>query len=530
LINLHTCVEELPGALVFKAGLGGDVPDVALDLWRGANWLKEHLVISSDASKQKVSVEAPSEAPEVAPEGPYGPAKVYRLQAVIVRVHDKRIKSATKDHFVACVDVPASYVASDASPRRKRKQGDPLRSSGLVGEEQETEPDSPTSFGQREGGWMAFNDFRVGPCLLSTVMDFTSRWKFPCVLVYADVSTYGLNQQLMPPPQLPPVLSDGFYCSNARSSDMLSFTPLGDDEVLLAGSLVAIDAEFVAIKGEEVEIRSDGSRAVTKAATLSLGRVSVVRGEGERAKEPFIDDYIATSEHVEDYLTQFSGLREGDLSVTASRHHLLPLKQVYKKLVYLVNLGVVFVGHNLKSDFRVINILVPPEQIRDTVDLFYIKGRRRIGLKFLCSYLLGTGARHGFQEGEHDSIEDAVVALQLYQMYEKVESQGPEAVREMLENVYLAGNMTQWGVRTQEEWAEINASIGENNRVLRERHMAAEAAQLATDMVEDEVDGAAEGDTEEGLENASIPAEAAAALQETVTMTSEASEADGESV
>ena len=108
-------------------------------------------------------------------------------------------------------------------------------------------------------------------------------------------------------------------------------------EELHAGSLVAIDAEFVAIKGEEVEIRADGQRAVTKAATLSLGRVSVVRENGE----PFIDDYIHHPEHVEDYLTRFSGLRNGDLDVATSSHHLLPLKQVYKKLVYLVNLGVV---------------------------------------------------------------------------------------------------------------------------------------------------------------------------------------------
>ena len=153
------------------------------------------------------------------------------------------------------------------------------------------------------------------------------------------------------------------------------------------------------------------------------------------AEVPFIDDYIATSEHIEDYLTQFSGLRQGDLDASSSLHHLLPLKQVYKKLVYLTTLGCVFVGHNLKSDFRVINILVPPEQIRDTVDLFYIKGRRRIGLKWLCSYLLGI--ERGFQEGEHDSIEDSIAALRLYKLYEEVEKAGAHEVEAPVSYTHL---------------------------------------------------------------------------------------------
>jgi len=163
---------------------------------------------------------------------------------------------------------------------------------------------------------------------------------------------------------------------------------------------------------------------------------------------------------------------QGDLDIAISSHHLLPLKQVYKKLVYLTTLGVVFVGHNLKSDFRVINILVPPEQIRDTVDLFYITGRRRIGLKWLCSYLLGI--ERGFQEGEHDSIEDSIAALGLYKLYEEVETGGPSAVEAMLEDVYLAGNISNWEAKTPPEWDEIKRSMAENKRVLQER-MAAEA-------------------------------------------------------
>ncbi len=43
-------------------------------------------------------------------------------------------------------------------------------------------------------------------------------------------------------------------------------------------------------------------------ARLGLARVSVVRGAGERAGEPCIDDYIQAVEPVHDYLTKRSGL------------------------------------------------------------------------------------------------------------------------------------------------------------------------------------------------------------------------------
>lgn len=465
LINLHTVVEEPPNLMVLKAGLGDKVSELAEDLWRQADWVKESLRISTDPAKHKVKVEVPDLG---APASEEGAGKLYKLSAIITRVHDKRIKTATKDHFVAAINVPTCYVQSDASPRRKRTQ------STVGGDQDPDEPDSPTAAQVNEGGWIVFNDFRVGKTNLGSVLDFTSRWKVPCVLVYAQADTYGAAMKLQPPPPLPPVLASNYYRSMSRNTASgLSFQPICEDETLQAGSLVAIDAEFVAIKGEEVEIRSDGTRAVTKAATMSLGRVSVVRGEGELSEVPFIDDYIATSEHIEDYLTQFSGLRQGDLDTASSSHHLLPLKQVYKKLVYLTTLGCVFVGHNLKSDFRVINILVPPEQIRDTVDLFYIKGRRRIGLRWLCSYLLGT--ERGFQEGEHDSIEDSIAALRLYKLYQEVEKKGPQEVEAFLEDIYLGGNISSWEPKSSEEWGEIKRGMAENKRVLQER-MAAEAA------------------------------------------------------
>ena len=126
---------------------------------------------------------------------------------------------------------------------------------------------------------------------------------------------------------------------------------------------------------EESEYKSDGTKKVLRPARLSLARVSVLRGDGPKIGVPFIDDHIHTSEAIVDYLTEFSGIKcgelcisfhckqaishssilDGDLDPHLSKHTLVPLKVAYKKLRLLVDLGCIFIGHGLSKDFRIIS-------------------------------------------------------------------------------------------------------------------------------------------------------------------------------
>ena len=201
-----------------------------------------------------------------------------------------------------------------------------------------------------------------------------------------------------------------------------------------AGTHVAIDSEFVALQQEEIEIKADGDREVIRPTRLGLARVSVLRGSGVNEGVPFINDYIKTYEPVVDYLTKYSGLEEGDLDPTTSPHALLPLKVAYKKLWLLLNLGCIFVGHGLPSDFRTINIHVPKSQVLDTVTLFHIRSqKRKLSLRFLAWYFL----KEDIQHETHDSIEDAHMALKLWRKYEEFNDAG--IVAQMLEEVYSKG-------------------------------------------------------------------------------------------
>lgn len=134
-----------------------------------------------------------------------------------------------------------------------------------------------------------------------------------------------------------------------------------------------------------------------------------------------------------------------------SPYTLTPLKVVYKKLRLLVDRGCIFIGHGLSKDFRIISMLsfclsgaqysmlvadifVPPDQVIDTVDLYFVKSRqRRLSLRFLSWFVL----HEQIQQDTHDSIEDARSALNLYKAYHQFEEQGVFDAK--LEELYKEG-------------------------------------------------------------------------------------------
>ncbi|KZS98990.1 cysteine proteinase [Sistotremastrum niveocremeum HHB9708] len=327
----------------------------------------------------------------------------YEIRAVVVQVHNRE----SPPHLVAIVKIP----------------------------ERERDP-------QLASPWFIFNDFVVKNIPEEEALSFPANWKTPAVVYLEREDIHNIiDLQHFSNKMDPTILSQDTSISPNRDPSAIKHEVLRFDELPRPGTLVSIDAEFVQMQQEETEFRSDGTKKIVRPSRLSLARVSVLRGDGPKQGVPFIDDHIHTSETIVDYLTEFSGIRFGDLDPHLSRHTLVPLKVAYKKLRLLVDLGCTFIGHGLLKDFRIINIFVHPEQVIDTVDLYFLRERqRRLSLRFLSWIVLDQN----IQTDTHDSIEDARSALLLYGAYHKFEEQG--IFDQKLESIYKEGKRLQWKV------------------------------------------------------------------------------------
>ncbi|KDD73995.1 hypothetical protein H632_c1669p0, partial [Helicosporidium sp. ATCC 50920] len=197
--------------------------------------------------------------------------------------------------------------------------------------------------------------------------------------------------------------------------------PLSLEELPGPGALFGLDAEFVQYAPAQ-KATVQGALVEVRPARLGLARVSVVRGDPDSPMHgrACIDDVIRSGEPVHDYLTPWSGLRAGDLDVQTSPHALTTFRAAYLKLRFLADAGCVFVGHGLKADFRMLNLLLPRNQVVDTADLWSRGRGRKLSLRFLASFLL----KQTIQQGTHDSIEDALAALRLYELHRALRSSG----------------------------------------------------------------------------------------------------------
>lgn len=156
--------------------------------------------------------------------------------------------------------------------------------------------------------------------------------------------------------------------------------------------VVAIDCEMVGI--------GDGTDSM-------IARVSIVNRHGFCV----YDKYVKPTEQVKDYRTPVSGIQP---------HHLETghdFKVVQKEVAEILR-SRILVGHALHNDLAVLFLSHPKRFQRDTsrykVFRKVTKGNTP-SLKKLASELLGLD----IQSAEHDSIEDARAAMQLYQLFRK---------------------------------------------------------------------------------------------------------------
>ncbi|KAH0478747.1 MAG: hypothetical protein KVP17_001277 [Porospora cf. gigantea B] len=301
--------------------------------------------------------------------------------------------------------------------------------------------------------WFQFNHYVVTKVTESDVLDCAPLWKFPVYVVYAkkafDVVKSSFRRCIFRkdiPGPMKPVVSARHILHEANlavNAHRATFVPLTEEEILKltegSGMTVALDAEFVEMSHASTAHGADGLDDGDDNAVLlhSLARLSVIRGdEGERYSLPLLDHFVIHRHAPSDYLTQYSGLVPGDLEPITSQHHLATKKDVYLKLRFLVDHGCIFVGHGLQQDFRIINLVVPKEQVVDTVDLFRKPGERLVSLKFLAAFLL----KQSIQTYIHDSIEDARTALELYRFYRL----NTEKMPRILESLYSCGYDVGW--------------------------------------------------------------------------------------
>uniref|UniRef100_A0A8C2DHW1 PAN2-PAN3 deadenylation complex catalytic subunit PAN2 n=1 Tax=Cyprinus carpio TaxID=7962 RepID=A0A8C2DHW1_CYPCA len=291
--------------------------------------------------------------------------------------------------------------------------------------------------------WYLFNDFLIEPIDKAESAHFDVNWKVPAVLYYVKRNYHAkYDLRIKNPIDASVLLTEASLARKQRKSHA-TFIPLMVSEMPQASDLVGLDAEFVTLNQEEAELRSDGTKSTIKPSQMSVARITCVRGQGPNEGVPFIDDYISTQEQVVDYLTQYSGIKPGDLDAKISSKHLTTLKSTYLKLRFLIDTGVRFVGHGLQKDFRVINLMVPKEQVFDTVYLFHMPRKRMISLRFLAWYFLDLN----IQSETHDSIEDARTALQLYRKYSELSHNGgQEEFRKVLKALYEKGRKQDWKV------------------------------------------------------------------------------------
>ena len=325
---------------------------------------------------------------------------LYRLEAVVSLVD----YPGDRPHFVCHARVHDSYK------RRAERRGWPR-----VGDYE----------------WILLNDFQVTPSSALEAADLRDWWRRPVAIHYRRVQAADGAAEPAPEEIDAPVYSFAPFLAAPIAGAAAAPKP---EDFPGEGEPVALDAEFVATETEKTAVTPEGRRVTISEARQSPARVSVVNAAGEVV----IDDYVAQLEKVEDFLTRFSGVTSQDLDPLQTRRRLVSYRVAALKLRWLLQRGVHFVGHGVSSDFRTLDLPVPPGRIRDTVELWSLPNQRKVSLRFLASFLLNEA----IQDETHDSLEDARMALALYGRWSDAKASG--AVEQILSDLYATGQRQDW--------------------------------------------------------------------------------------
>ena len=133
----------------------------------------------------------------------------------------------------------------------------------------------------------------------------------------------------------------------------------------------------------------------------ALARCCIIDYDGD----VLMDLYCEPKGDIIDYRTAVSGITPQDLL------HAPPFLEVRAKAARILD-GKILIGQSVHYDLEALGLSHPLRMIRDTHRCPFLYGRGGKSLKNLAAQYLGRA----IQTGEHDPVEDARAALDLYKL------------------------------------------------------------------------------------------------------------------
>jgi PAB-dependent poly(A)-specific ribonuclease subunit 2 len=333
-------------------------------------------------------------------------------------------------------EVQNLVLNANISAEELEKRAEYVKEQVLPLEQTDTGKEEPTD-------WILYNGFRVSNTVVEDARAFHVSFKEPVLVVYQAVDENDvpvrdivddMNSSVLDP-HLPSSVMTPRSLSSVTAGCNNDFMTTKGLHLIEESRPMAFDAEFVSVQDEESTLSESGQKLVIRETRYALGRISVLDCFTE---EIVVDDHVLPRERVVDYLTRFSGIVADDLDPSKAKHRIISTRSAYLEMRYLLERGCILVGHGLKQDFGTVNLIVPPHQILDTVEIFHQPGMRYVSLRFLANYVLGRD----MQQDTHDSVEDARAAYELYQKALEWKKDGVWDQR--LQELYSYGEKTSW--------------------------------------------------------------------------------------